>query len=127
MKLVDTDILIDLSHDLLQAIQFFETLRNKGEALAISAVTKMELIQGCRTKTELEWTIEFLEEFMLIHISEPISQKAVELIESYKLSHGLLIPDAIVAATAISLNLEFYSRDVRHFKIIKELTVISPY
>ena len=36
MKLIDTDILIDFSHEIEAAEQFLETLRNSGEALAIS-------------------------------------------------------------------------------------------
>ena len=69
MKLIDTDILIDLSHEILAAEQFLETLRNSGEALAISAITRMELVEGCRNKRELTETIEFLGEFKLIHLS----------------------------------------------------------
>ena len=56
-----------------------------------------------------------------------ISQKAIELIESYKLSHGLLIPDAIIAATAIMMNSELFSKNARHFEMIKELKVTKPY
>ncbi len=44
MKLIDTDILIDFSHKILAAEQFLETLRNNGETLAISAITRMELV-----------------------------------------------------------------------------------
>jgi len=78
----------------------------------------MELVEGCRNKRELMETIEFLGEFNLIHLSEQISQKAIELIESYKLSHGLLIPDAIIAATAIMMNSELFSKNARHFKLM---------
>ena len=63
MKLIDTDILIDFSHE---------------EVLAISAITRMELVGGCRNKRELAEVIEFLGEFKLIHLSEQISQKANE-------------------------------------------------
>ena len=136
MKLIDTDILIDFSHEIEAAEQFLETLRNNGEALAISAITPpllwrgwgwVELVEGCRNKRELMKVIKFLGEFKLIHFSEQISQKAIELIEMYKLSHGLLIPDAIIAATAIMMNSELYSQNDRHFKMIKELKVTKPY
>ena len=127
MKLIDTDILIDFSHEISAAEQFLETLRNNGEVLAISAITWMELVEGCRNKIELTKVIKFLGEFKLIHLSEQISQKAIELIERYKLSHGLLIPDAIIAATAIMMNSELYSKNDRHFKMIKELKVTKPY
>lgn len=78
MKLIDTDILIDFSHEIEAAEQFLETLRNNEEVLAISAITRMELVGGCRNKRELAEVIEFLGEFKLIHLSEQISQKANE-------------------------------------------------
>jgi len=127
MKLIDTDILIDFSHEIEAAERFLEALRNNEETLAISAITRMELVEGCRNKKELTETIKFLGEFKLIHLSEQISQKAIELIETYKLSHGLLIPDAIIAATAIMMNSELFSQNARHFQMIKELKVTKPY
>ncbi|MBM3237327.1 type II toxin-antitoxin system VapC family toxin [Candidatus Poribacteria bacterium] len=72
MKLIDTDILIDFSHEISAAEQFLETLRNSGETLAISAITRMELVEGCRNKRELMKVIKFLGEFKLIHFSENI-------------------------------------------------------
>jgi len=51
MKLIDTDILIDFSHEISAAEQFLETLRKNEEALAISTITRMELVEGCRLKS----------------------------------------------------------------------------
>ncbi|MBK8044457.1 MAG: hypothetical protein IPK21_18445 [Haliscomenobacter sp.] len=41
----------------------------------------------------------------VVQIDEAISAKAVEFIETYKLSHGLSTPDAIIGATTVSLAL----------------------
>jgi predicted nucleic acid-binding protein len=50
--LVDSDILIDAGREIDEAINFL--LENEDETqLAISAVTQMELMVGCRNKTEL--------------------------------------------------------------------------
>ncbi len=127
MKLIDTDILIDFSHEVPVSEHFLEALSNVGEELCISAITRMELIQGCMNRNELITLSKFLQNFTLIHISETISQKAIELMERYNLSHGLLIPDAIIAATAIITELELYSRNVKHFQMIKGLEVFKPY
>ena len=127
MNLLDTDILVDFLHRITLAEEFLESLRIKGEILTISAITRMELIQGCRNKREMSVILEVLKEFRLIHVTEHISQKAIELMENYNLSHGLLIPDAIIAATAINMELELYSRNVRHFSIIERLKVTKPY
>lgn len=87
----------------------------------------MELMQGCRNKREMSVVLDILKKFRLIYMNGHISQKAIDLMENYNLSHGLLIPDAIIAATAITMDLELYSRNIRHFSIIEELKVSKPY
>ncbi len=47
--------------------------------------------------------------------------------ESYFLSHGLLIPDALIAATALDQALPLYTKNVRHFQMIPLLSVTRPY
>jgi len=127
MNLLDTDVLIDFLHRNTLAEEFLESLRSEGEILTISAITRMELIQGCRNKREMSVILDILKKFRLIYINERISQKAIDLMENYNLSHRLLIPDAIIASTAITMDLELYSRNIRHFSIIEILKVSKPY
>ena len=47
--------------------------------------------------------------------------------DSYFLSHGLLIPDALIAATALEQGLALYTKNLRHFQVIASLTLIRPY
>ena len=51
--LIDTDILIDVGRGVNDAIDCVQRIEQQS-ALATSAVTQMELIIGCRNKTELE-------------------------------------------------------------------------
>jgi hypothetical protein len=127
MNLIDTDVLIDYLHKIEIAEKFLESIRDNEDDLIISIITKMELIQGCRNKREMFVILDILEEFQLIHVTEQISWKAEELMENYTMSHGLLIPDAIIAATAINMDLVLYSRNVRHFSIIDGLKLLKPY
>ncbi len=53
MILLDSDILIDLLRGYAPAIGWFETL-TETEEVAVSGFVVMELIQGCRNKTEQE-------------------------------------------------------------------------
>ena len=57
---------------------------------------------------------------------ENISETAVDLLRKYRLSHGLLIPDAIIAATALSLSLPFLSKNQKDYRFIEGLELI-PY
>jgi predicted nucleic acid-binding protein len=53
MTLIDTDILIDTALQVSEAVCCLDELEDSSE-LAISVVTQMELIVGCRNKTELK-------------------------------------------------------------------------
>jgi predicted nucleic acid-binding protein len=51
LTLVDTDVLIDASHAIRDAQNALEVLQKEG-LLAISTMTEMELLVGCRNKAE---------------------------------------------------------------------------
>ena len=108
--LIDTDILIDVASNISIATNRLQS-EQKNSALVISVITQMELTVGCRNKTELQHLKKFLRNYELIAINESISLKAVELVTNYRLSHGLLIPDALIAATAININIPLLSKN----------------
>ncbi|MDQ7030442.1 MAG: type II toxin-antitoxin system VapC family toxin [Ardenticatenia bacterium] len=82
----------------------------------MSVVTQMELIVGCRNKAELRALEQFLRRFRILKIDETISDKAVELLQQYRLSHGLLIADAFIAATALSWECPLASKNQRDYR-----------
>lgn len=100
---IDTDILIDTALGIDVAVELISS--NIGSTtLSISIITKLELIVGCRNKRELRETNKFIRQFEVLPISESASNIADELLQKYRLNHGLLIPDALIAATAISVS-----------------------
>ena len=124
MTLIDTDILIDTALQISEAVRCLDELEGSLE-LAISVVTQMELIVGCRNKTELRKMEQFLERFQVVPLNEHITATAVLLLQKYYLSHGLLIPDAMIAATAIELGVEFVSKNQRDYRFIENLNLLS--
>jgi hypothetical protein len=127
MKFIDTDILIDFFRKYQPAIDFLNELSYKKEKVFISSITQMELFVGCKNKGEMKKVTEFLNQYQVIHFSERISAKAIELIKEYNLSHGLLIADAIISATVISFDGELFSKNIGDYQFIKELKVKKPY
>ena len=105
----------------------FIILRNleNNSTLAISAVTQMELIIGCQNKKELKAIDKFFGRFEKIRLNEQISDAAVALLRQYRLSHGLLIADAIIAATALSENLAFVTKNQRDYRFIDNLSIMT--
>ena len=123
--LVDTDILIDAGKEIPEAVACLSDLQASSN-IAISTITELELIVGCRDKRELRSLEKFLHHFERIHLNNDISMKAVELLKQYRLSHGLLIPDGLIAATAISTSRPLISKNQKDYRFISELQLL-PY
>ena len=126
-KLLDTTVLIDLSRGKIAAADFFDNERQAGTELFVSVVSAMELIVGCRNKAEVAKAEKQIAGFHLVQLSPAMSQKAYDLVLTYNKSHGMMIPDALIAATALMESLELMSDNVRHFTMISDLIVTRPY
>ena len=125
MTIVDTDILIDVARGVQEAIDCLQNIQ-ANSVFAISAVTQMELIMGCRNNVELQKLDSFLKSSHIIQINEAVSEKSVELLRNYRLSHGLLIADSLIAATALIMNVPLISKNQRDYKFIVGLQLL-PY
>jgi predicted nucleic acid-binding protein len=119
MILCDTNILIHAFNGKTNTIQ---ELNNIGYPnIVISSVTVMELLQGMGNKTELAQMKKKLKYFDLIHFDDLISEKAIELIENFRLSHNLQIPDAIIGATAIVHQIPFFTYNIKDFRFMPNI------
>lgn len=123
--LLDSDVLIDAGRGVTAAVDVLEEASKK-HVLAISIITQMELIVGCRNKSELQAAERFLQRFSVLLPSEAACDEAVNLLRTYRLSHGLQIPDALIAATALTERLQFVSKNQRDYRFISHLQLL-PY
>jgi len=57
----------------------------------------------------------------LLPLTEAITQRAVGIMESLVLSHGLQMGDALIAATAIEHGLSVLTANVKHFAAVPHL------
>jgi predicted nucleic acid-binding protein len=122
--LVDTDILIDVANnDAIAKARL--TSESQILTLAVSTVTVMELVVGCRNKSELQVLNRFLSQFQVLTLTSQISDRATRLLQDYFLSHGLLIADALIAATAIENKIPLLSKNQRDFRFIQELNLLA--
>ena len=125
MIIIDTDILIDAGRCIDKALNCLQQIEDKFSA-AVSTITQMELIVGCRNKNEMGLLEHFLERFQIISLNEHISDTATDLLKKYRLSHGLLIADSLIAATAIVSDIPFISKNQRDYRFIEDLNLL-PY
>lgn len=119
--LIDSDILIWQSRGHVGAAERLFEL----PAWQISIVTYIELAQGSFDKRDLLRLKKALAQrnTQTFQVTPSISQRAADLIDQFALSHGLRLADALIASTAIELNLTLLTANVRHFKNISELNI----
>ena len=125
LTIMDTDILIDAGRDVQEAVEYLANIEEHSIP-AVSVVTQMELLVGCRNAMEQRRTERFLQRFQVLKLTEQVSDTAVNLLRQYRLRYGLAIPDALIAATAITLNQPFASKNQRDYRFIKGLQLL-PY
>lgn len=119
MILCDTNVIIETLKGDEKTIKIIESIGL--ENIAISSVTVMELYFGALNKRELNKIKKHLKALNIVHFDNDVSELAVSMIESYSKSHGLQIPDAIIAATALSLEIKLFTLNLKDFRYIDGL------
>lgn len=123
--LLDTDILVDVIRNIPEAITYLQNLE-QGAIVWLSSITYMELLIGCRNKTEQRKVERFVVRYQLAKLNEAITERAIALLQKYRLSHGLLIADGLIAATALVMDKPLASKNQRDYRFIVGLTLL-PY
>jgi predicted nucleic acid-binding protein len=92
----------------------------------VSALTVMELLQGCRDQREARHMAVFASENLaaVIHPDEAISRHAIRLLELHALRAGLRVVDALIAATALEAGAPLATANVRHYRVIAGLSLL---
>ena len=123
--LIDSDVLIWLTRGNASAVAVVQNTPD----WVISAVSYMELAQGCRNKTELKAMQKAFKSSEnnalpdILPITQTISNLACTLVEKYALSHSVHMADALIAATAMTYSLPLITANNKHFSAIDGLKI----
>jgi len=93
---------------------------------AVNTIIYLELIQGSKSKTEVQRIEKYLQNFTLLHFDVNDSQRAIDLVRTYSGSHGLLLADAMIAATCLERQYFLLTLNIRDFHFINGLQLIKP-
>ncbi|HET9052838.1 MAG TPA: type II toxin-antitoxin system VapC family toxin [Cyclobacteriaceae bacterium] len=124
----DTDVMIDYfdAHQHRHAATKILLEEKIGlDNIVLSAISKMELITGALNKTELGIINKKLHRFDILLIDPAITELSLTLLQTYRLSHGLSMPDSLIAATVLNSGLEFFTYNIKDFKFIAKLKLFS--
>lgn len=119
--LVDTNVLSEIFYGNAKVRKFVE-----GLDCGIDAVIYIESIQGSIGKRDKDRIKKSLARLRYYPLTSEIALLAIQLIDKYSSAHGLFLADALIAATAISYNLILVTYNLKHFRFMKELSVIEP-
>ena len=91
-----------------------------GEKLYVSIITEMELLSYRDiTAKEKQQIKNFLAGFIIVQIDDEIKDQTIEI----KISTHLKLPDSIIAATAIILDIPFVTSD-KQFRTVNDLDLL---
>lgn len=91
----------------------------------IPSVVYGELIQGENTsRKEVRIIKSYVSRFTMLHVTEAISKKAIQLLEKYSPSHNLKVGDAFIAATAFVRDYSLYTFNTKDFQYIPGLDLL---
>ena len=125
MILLDTDVMIDLLRRYSPAVAWLESLGD--EELLLPGFVVMELLQGCRDKTEQEKLEKELQPYAITWPSPETCNEARSVFANTHLSHGLGLLDALVGQTAVALQVPLYTFNDKHYAAVPGLRTLQPY
>jgi predicted nucleic acid-binding protein len=121
LVLCDTNIFIHWFNNHKPTI---EKLKEIGlENIAVSSISIMELIEGVDNKQQLQQLKKKIKNYYIIDFTKEVSGLSIELVEKYKLSHELQIPDAIIGATAITHKIRLFTYNVKDFHFMPDINL----
>jgi predicted nucleic acid-binding protein len=125
MVLLDTDVLVDCLRGTEPAQQWLETVESA--TFYVPGIVAMELVAGCRDKTDLQHVQRFLDAFPVLWPDAADFAQAYDLLVKYRLGVGIGIPDCLIASMALRRSARLYTFNWKHFRAIPELDVQQPY
>lgn len=98
----------------------------EASSTSVDAAIYIECLQGSKSAAEKRKIKNYLRNFPLILITPESSELAITLIERYSNSHGLMLPDALIAASAMDRGLHLYTHNISDFRFIDGLKCSEP-
>ncbi len=123
MILTDTCVIIDYFREDTDTIKAINAAGI--ENIVLNSIIVMEVIAGARNKIELNSIKKRLNKFRILDIDQVVMDDANQLLETFHLSNGLKIPDAIIAATARVHSVPLFSYNEKDFSYIENVKLFE--
>ena len=116
--LLDTSVLVALIRQQGPAMKWISgQLRTP---LAVSAATVLEIERGVQNDADRVKAQAAMSVLLVIGMDEVIAARAGALLRRYAPSHGIDLPDAIIAATSLVTRTPLRTHNLRHFPMLDD-------
>ena len=119
--LIDTNVLSRIFTGDKDVKDFIETLD-----ASVCTVIYVECLQGSKSNREKLIVESYLARFELLGLTTDISTRTIDLIRTYSNTHGLLLADALIAATCLEHNLTLVTYNINDFQFVEGLRYLKP-
>ena len=123
--LLDTSVLIDYLRGVENAKAVIERVESGNLDGFISAVTVAEIYAGLDDSDKSETVL--IEALLSLFITAPVDYKVAKKAGELKNTSGVLLPDCIIAATAVTLECKVWTINIKDFERMKGIIFEKPY
>jgi predicted nucleic acid-binding protein len=121
VKLLDTSVAVDHLRGDSRAVGLLRELMLADEAVAASEVVRFELLAGVRERERVALD-SFCSALDWVPVDESVSRAAGALARRHRKAHvGIDDADYLIAATALLLEADLLTTNVKHFPMISRL------
>lgn len=121
--IIDTNSVIDYLGNKLPkpGLNFLNIVIDEGPIISI--ITKIEVLGFNTSEANQNLLLNFINDAIILDLSSDVVDTCIKLRKKYKIK----LPDAIIAATALTYELTLITRNSSDFKNISEIKTINPY
>jgi predicted nucleic acid-binding protein len=121
VKLIDTSVAIDHLRGLPAAVELLQELIESDEPVLASEVVRFELLAGVR-EDEVDALEGFCSALSWVPVGEEVARSAGSLAQKHRRAYsGIDDVDYLIAATAVLLEADLLTTNVRHFPMLSGL------
>ena len=116
--IVDTDVTIDFLRGEKKAVSYFKSM---SEFMCFSSITVAEIYSGIKDQKEENEIEQLFSIFPQVAVTNEIARLAGKLVNQYRPSRRIEIPDAIIAATCIISDANLSTLNIKHYPMFDGL------
>lgn len=124
MRLIDTDVLIDIQRGYRPALEWFATL---AELPQVPGFVVMELYQSAQNRQDAGAVKKLVRPLPVVWPTVADCRWALAEFPGLRLSHRIGLLDMLIAATAIGRGAPLITFNIKHYRSVTGLQTEQPY